>query len=79
MAVSLGTTKNVVVRPAESVSVSELNVLRWIDRPSDKVVLAFVKEINNPVVLWEGDAYDAAGDWTQAQAEARLATVVNAM
>ena len=79
MAVSLGATKNVTVRQAESITLSEVTVLRWVDRPSDKVVLAFVQEINNPITLWEGSAYDLIGDWTEAQANTRLAEVINAM
>lgn len=79
MALSLGTTKNVTVRPAETTSLTEVTVLRWVDRPSDKVVVAFVKELANPIVLWEGDAYDSAGDWTEAQASTRLIQVINAM
>ncbi len=79
MALSLGATKNVTVRPAETASLTEVNVLRWVDRPSDKVVVAFIKELANPIVLWEGDAYDTAGDWTEAQASARLISIINAM
>lgn len=29
-----------------------------------------------PVLLWEGDAYDAAGDYTQAQVESRVLEVL---
>lgn len=28
------------------------------------------------LTIWEGDAYDAAGDYTQAQAEARILEVL---
>jgi len=31
------------------------------------------------VVLWEGEAYDTIGDWTTAQANARLVEIINAM
>lgn len=29
-------------------------------------------ETLNPLTLWDGDAYKTIGDWTQAQAEARV-------
>ena len=79
MAVSLGSTQNVVVTPAKTISLSEVNVNRWSDNPSTKKVTAFIKELNNPVVLWEGEAYDTIGDWTTAQANARLVEIINAM
>ena len=31
-----------------------------------------------PVLLWKGDAYDAAGDWKQDEAEARLIELLSA-
>jgi hypothetical protein len=43
-----------------------------VDMPEQKKVLAFFNGIFKPLPLWEDDAYDAIGDWTQAQAEARL-------
>jgi hypothetical protein len=33
---------------------------------------AWLHLADKPLTLWEGDEYDAAGDYTQAQAEARL-------
>ena len=36
------------------------------------MVRAFVEELDEPVVLWEGAAYDAVGQWTDANVEARL-------
>ena len=59
-----------VVSPA--VIANELTIERIVDLPNEKIVRAFVRELNRPVILWEGAAYDAAGDWTQAQAEARI-------
>lgn len=37
-----------------------------------KVCMARVSRVPLQVVLWHGEEYDAAGDYTQAQAEARL-------
>ena len=63
----------------EAVVISSVTLERIVDLPSQKIVRAFVAELSQPLVLWSGATYDAAGDWTQAQANARLATVVNAL
>ena len=65
----------VTVTPA--VVVAELTIDRIIDTPSRKEVVAFIREIPRPIKLWEGAAYDAIGDWTQAQAEARILEVLS--
>lgn len=42
------------------------------DMSSNKICLAHIARIPSQIVLWHGDEYDSAGDYTQAQAEARL-------
>lgn len=37
-----------------------------------RVVLAHLGPHCRDVILWEGDDYDAIGDWTQGQAEAKI-------
>jgi hypothetical protein len=44
----------------------------FIDDPLRKLVLARLHPALRPLMLWRGDAYDAVGDWTQAQAEAKI-------
>jgi hypothetical protein len=68
-------------RPLETVvqttqQISTVTVDRYVDLPSQKVVRAFITELNRPIELWVGDAYDAIGDWTAAQAEARVIEVL---
>ena len=43
-----------------------------VDLPKKKIVRAFVEEIEGPITLWEGAAYDAAGQWTDSDVQARL-------
>jgi hypothetical protein len=50
----------------------QLTVVRVVDLPKKKIVRCFLEELDEPVVLWEGDAYDAAGQWTDADVEAKL-------
>jgi hypothetical protein len=44
----------------------------FIDDSARKLVLARVHPALRPLMLWRGAEYDAIGDWTQAQAEARI-------
>jgi hypothetical protein len=69
------TLPNSVVRtivPAETKTLTELTITRMVDLPGDKIVRVFVKELHAPIVLWEGDAYDAAGQWTDSDVTARI-------
>jgi|WetSurMetagenome_2_1015567.scaffolds.fasta_scaffold1017994_1 hypothetical protein len=63
-----------IITPA--VSATAVTLERIVDIPAAKVVRAFIKELNRPLILWEGDAYDSIGDWTQAQANARVIALI---
>ena len=72
MQINLSNPKKVVLQEEKSKTVTTLTVSRIVDLPKKKVVRAFVEELDEPVVLWEGAAYDAAGQWTDSDVEARL-------
>lgn len=57
--------------PAVQVSLSNIEIEYFIDSPSKRIVEAYAKKIGK-IVLWEGDAYDAIGDWTNADVEAKI-------
>jgi hypothetical protein len=44
----------------------------FIDDVARKIVLVRLQPIMRPLILWRGAEYDAVGDWTQAQAEAKI-------
>lgn len=44
----------------------------FIDDSARKIVLARLHPVLRPLMLWRNDAYDTIGDWTQAQAEAKI-------
>lgn len=44
----------------------------FIDDPANRRAVARIAPGLNFLTLWRADDYDAAGDWTQAQAEARI-------
>jgi hypothetical protein len=43
-----------------------------IDDAARKIVLARLHPAFRPLILWRGNSYDEIGDWTQAQAEAKI-------
>jgi hypothetical protein len=72
MKINLQSPKKVVLQEEKSKTVSTLTVTRVVDLPKKKIVRAFVEEIDGAIVLWEGAAYDAIGQWTDANVQARL-------
>jgi hypothetical protein len=78
MNITLTNPKKVVLQEEKSKTISNLTVNRVVDLPKQKMVRVFVEELDEPVVLWEGVAYDAAGQWTDADVVARLTALYNA-
>lgn len=72
MKITLQNPKKVVLQEEKSKTVSTLTVVRVVDLPKKKIVRAFVEEVDGAIVLWEGAAYDAIGQWTDANVQARL-------
>lgn len=52
-------------------TMSRLNLL-LVDDAVQQTVVAFIRPLPKPLLLWAGPDYAAAGDYTQAQAEARI-------
>jgi hypothetical protein len=72
MKINLQNPKKVVLQEEKSKTVDTLTVARVVDLPKKKVVRVFVEELDEPVTLWEGAAYDAIGQWTDTDVENRL-------
>ncbi len=69
---------NVVTQPQQTVSLSAVEVLAVRDLFVEKTIIARVKGLPRPVVLWKGEAeYTAAGDWTNDTALAQATTVLS--
>jgi hypothetical protein len=69
---------NVVTQPQQTVSLSAVEVLAVRDLFQEKTIIARVKGLPRPVVLWTGEAdYTAAGDWTNATATAKATAVLS--
>jgi hypothetical protein len=72
MKINLENPKKVVLQEEKSKTISTITIERIVDLPKKKLVRCFIEELDEPVALWEGAAYDAIGQWTDADVEARL-------
>ena len=63
------------VRVQKPITLTELDVM-IIDNSKRKSCVAQIRPCPYPLELWKGAAYDAAGDYTQAQVEARVLEVL---
>jgi hypothetical protein len=77
MNITLNSPKKIVLQEEKSKTVTSLNVNRVVDLPKQKMVRCFIEELEDAIILWEGAAYDAAGQWTDADVEARLIELYN--
>ena len=78
MKVEISNPKSVVVVQEQTKTYGSLTIKRMVDFPNQKKVVVHIEEINGPVVLWEGEAYDAIGEWTNADVEAKLTQLYSA-
>jgi hypothetical protein len=68
---------NVVTQLQQTVSLPSVEILAVRDLFEEKTIIARIKGLPRPVVLWKGDAeYTAAGDWTNATATAKAEAVL---
>ena len=63
MKIVLDTEKEVVLVKEVKRAIKEITVLEIKDLPEIKRVEAITKELGI-ILLWEGEAYDAIGQWT---------------
>jgi hypothetical protein len=65
------TKKDGTVKNFNPITLNSLDVV-LIDSSSKKIVVAQIRPCPRPLVLWENEAYDSIGDYTQNQAENRI-------
>ena len=75
--ITLAGEKNLLVVPAVYKKVTEVVIDRITDEAVQKRVTAFTTNGLGVLVLWEGAAYDAIGDWTNADVVARVNELLN--
>ena len=77
MNINLNNPKKIVLQEEKSKTVSTLTVSRIVDLPKQKVVRCFIEELEEPIVLWKAEAYDAIGQWTDTDVTNRLNELYN--
>lgn len=63
--------KTGTIRTFKPITFSKLDVT-LVDNIDQKLCVARIRQCPRHLVLWQGDAYDAIGDYTQTQAENRI-------
>jgi len=71
MKITFETPKEIVVVQELKRTIEELTIEEIVDNNSRKEVKAYTKELGI-LVLWAGAAYDAIGQWTDADVIARV-------
>ena len=71
MKITFETPKEIVVVQELKRTFEEVTIEEVTDNPSRKEVKAFTRELGI-LVLWAGEAYDLAGQWTDADVVARV-------
>lgn len=64
MEILLNAPKKIVLQEEKAKDISKITVIRVVDLPKQKIVRCFCEELEEAIVLWEGSAYDAIGQWT---------------
>lgn len=71
MKITFKSPKEIVVVKEIKKTIPEININEIIDNAERKTVRAFTKELG-VITLWEGAAYDAIGQWTDASVLKRI-------
>ena len=58
--------------PAFQVKISKIEIDYIVDIAIEKKVVAFVKSEPYKITLWEGEAYDVIGQWTDEDVNNRI-------
>jgi hypothetical protein len=71
MKISFKTPKEIVVVKEVKITIEELIVSEIIDSPEMKEVKAIIDRLGI-ITLWQGEAYDKIGQWTDKDVESKL-------
>ena len=71
MKITFTKPKDVVIVKEMIQTISEITINEITDNSEIKMVRAFTKEAG-VIVLWEGDAYDTIGQWTDTDVANRI-------
>ena len=71
MKITFETPKEIVIVQELKRTFEEITIEEVVDNPSRKEVKAFARELGQ-LILWQNEEYDAIGQWTDADAIARI-------
>lgn len=72
MKIDLNKPKEVTIVEKKVETITSITIDRLVDLPSQKIVRCFISELREPLILWEGDAYDQIGQWTDKMVVKRI-------
>jgi len=72
MEITINPPKEVVVMAETKKTVEKITVNLIIDNPKAKIVSAQTQQLGR-IVLWKDAEYDAIGQWTDSDVQARIA------
>lgn len=75
MKITFETPKEIVVVPELKRTFEEITIEEVVDNPSRKEVKAFTRELGI-LILWSQEEYDAIGQWTDTDVEARVSELL---
>ena len=73
--VTLPESRPIIIPPIENVVSDKIEIESVVDQYTEKRVIAYIKVALGRtvlIILWEGAAYDAIGQWTDADVIARI-------
>jgi len=71
MEITFTAPKDIVIVSEMKKTIEKLTITEIIDSPERKVVIAQTDELGR-IKLWEGDAYDTIGQWTDTDVLNRI-------
>ena len=75
--VELPSEVSYTTRPAERVTVSAITINRMVDFPGERKVVVHTHEVGE-LLLWQGEEYDAIGQWTDTDVALRIVEILSA-
>jgi hypothetical protein len=75
MKITFETPKEIVIVPELKRTFEEITIEEVVDNPSRKEVKAFTRELGI-LILWSQEEYDAIGQWTDTDVEARVSELL---
>ena len=68
----------ITIQPAQTINLNAIEIEAVRDMFSEQKIVAKIKQLPRPVVLWSGEAeYTAAGNWTNESALTRATAVLS--